>query len=214
MCIVQIYGFVTNIVSRILLDFCATVCKTVRPMLSDRCLSCPVCDVGVLWPSSWTDQDETWRASRPRPLPHCVRWGPSFPHPKKGAEPQFSAHVYCAKTAGWIKMSPGTEVGLVPGDVLDGDHWPAPPRMGAQAAQQPLLFGPLCYGTVAHLSNCWALCLSLYPAASLLPCTHESTIQSNVFRRAQVVVFARILRNRGPTIAYKLVYFRYKLSRH
>ena len=38
----------------------ATVCKTVRPMLSDRCLSClPVCDVGVLWPNCWVDQDET-----------------------------------------------------------------------------------------------------------------------------------------------------------
>jgi len=56
--------------------FCATVCKTVRPMLSDRCLSClssPVCDVGVLWPNGWTDQDETWHAGRPRPQPHCVR---------------------------------------------------------------------------------------------------------------------------------------------
>ena len=29
--------------------FSATVCKTFRPVLSDRCLSvCPVCDVGVL----------------------------------------------------------------------------------------------------------------------------------------------------------------------
>jgi len=26
----------------------ATVCKTVRPMLSDRCPVCPVCNVGVL----------------------------------------------------------------------------------------------------------------------------------------------------------------------
>jgi len=29
-----------------------TVCKTLRPMQSDRCLSCPaVCNVGVLWPN-------------------------------------------------------------------------------------------------------------------------------------------------------------------
>ena len=35
--------------------FWATVCKTVRPMLLDRCLSvCPVCDVCVLWPK-WLD---------------------------------------------------------------------------------------------------------------------------------------------------------------
>ena len=50
------------------------------------CLSCLVCDVGVLWPNGWMDQDETWHAGRPRPCPHCVRWGPSSP-PQKGAEP-------------------------------------------------------------------------------------------------------------------------------
>ena len=64
-----------------------TVCKTIRPMLSDRCLSvCPVCDVRALWPNGWTDQDKTWHTGRPRPWPHCVRWRPS-PLPKKGAEP-------------------------------------------------------------------------------------------------------------------------------
>jgi len=36
--------------------------KTVRPMLSDRCLSClsvclSVCNVGVLWPNGEMDQD-------------------------------------------------------------------------------------------------------------------------------------------------------------
>jgi len=42
--------------------FWATVCKTVRPMLSDRCPVCPVrpvCDIGVLWPNSWTNQNKT-----------------------------------------------------------------------------------------------------------------------------------------------------------
>jgi len=49
-------------------------------------------------------------------------------HPKK-ARPQFSAHVYCGQTFGWIKMPLGMEVGLVPGDiVLDGDT--APPKKG------------------------------------------------------------------------------------
>jgi len=56
----------------------ATVCKTVRPMLSDRCLSVclsvlSVCNVSVLWPIGWMDRDETWHAGRPRPWPHCVR---------------------------------------------------------------------------------------------------------------------------------------------
>ena len=53
--------------------FWATICQTVLPMLSDRCLCCPVCDVGVLWPNGWMDQDEAWHAGRPRPWPQCVR---------------------------------------------------------------------------------------------------------------------------------------------
>jgi len=48
----------------------ATACKTVRPMLSDRCLSG---NVGVLWPNGWMDQDATWFGGRPRPMAHCVR---------------------------------------------------------------------------------------------------------------------------------------------
>jgi len=65
---------------------CATVCKTVRPMLSDRCPVLSVCDVRALWPNGWTDQDETWHAGRPRSWPHFVRLGPSSPSPK-GAQP-------------------------------------------------------------------------------------------------------------------------------
>jgi len=37
--------------------------------------------------------------------------------------PQFSVLVYCGKLTGWIKMPPGTEVGLSVGDtVLDNTH--------------------------------------------------------------------------------------------
>jgi len=106
--------------------FWATVCERVHPMLSDRCLSvCPVCNIGVLWPNSWMDQDETWLAGRPLPWPHCVRWGPSAPSPN-WAQPQFLAHICCGQMAGWIKILIGREGGLSPSDiVLDGD--PAPP---------------------------------------------------------------------------------------
>jgi len=52
--------------------------------------------------------------------------GTQLPVPK-GHSPQFSAHVCCGQTAGWVKMSLGTKVGLDPGHiVLDGD--PAPPK--------------------------------------------------------------------------------------
>jgi len=97
------------------------------------CLS--LCDIGLLWPNGWVDQYETWHAGRPRPRPHCVRWGPTSPSPK-GNNPQFSAHVCCGKTAGWIKMPLGMEVG--PGDiVLDGD--PSPPKRGRDSSPPPLL---------------------------------------------------------------------------
>jgi len=43
----------------------------------------------------------------------------------KGHSPQFSAHVRCGQTAGWIKMPLDMEVGLGPADfVLDGNSAP------------------------------------------------------------------------------------------
>jgi len=43
------------------------------------------------------------------------------PPTQTGRSPQFSTHVYCGKTARWIKMALGIEVGLGPGHiVLDG----------------------------------------------------------------------------------------------
>jgi len=59
---------------------------------------------------------------------HCVRWEPSFPSPK-GQSPQFSAHVCCGQTDGWIKTPLGTEAGLGAGHIVsDGD--PAPCQRG------------------------------------------------------------------------------------
>jgi len=52
---------------------------------------CPICDAGVLWPNAWTDQDETWHASRPR-------MGTKLPSPKREQSPQFLAPVYCGQT--------------------------------------------------------------------------------------------------------------------
>ena len=126
-------------------DFWATVCKTVCPVLSDRCLSVlfvlSVCNVRALWPNGWTDQDETWQAGRPRPRPHCVRWGPSSPSPKGTQPPQFSAHICCVQMAAWIKMSLGMEIGLGPGDfVLDGDL-AAPPLQ--KRGRSPPQFWPM-----------------------------------------------------------------------
>ena len=47
-----------------------------------------------------------------------VLHGDPAPLPKKGAEPQFSAHFYCGQTAGCIKMPLVMEVGLSLGDFV------------------------------------------------------------------------------------------------
>jgi len=58
--------------------------------------------------------------------------------PYKGHSPQFSAHVYCGQTAGWMKTPLGTEVEHI---VLDGDSAP-PPRKGHNSP--PLLAHVYC----------------------------------------------------------------------
>jgi len=91
----------------------------------------------LLWLNGWMDQDGTSYGGRSRPRPHCARWAPGS-H-QKGAEPQFSAHVCCGQTAGWIKIPLGTEVGLGPGHIeLHGD--PAPPKRGTAPNFRPMSF--------------------------------------------------------------------------
>ena len=49
------------------------------------------------------DQDGTWHADRTWSRPHCARWRPRSPPPKKGQSPQFSAHFYCGYWPnGWM----------------------------------------------------------------------------------------------------------------
>jgi len=45
----------------------------------------------------------TWYGDSFRPKRLCVRWAPSSPRKKGTAPNQFSSHVYCSQTAGWIK---------------------------------------------------------------------------------------------------------------
>jgi len=52
------------------------------------CLSVlSVCNVSVLWPNSWMDQDTTWYGGRPQPRPHHVKWAPSSPNRKGNSSP-------------------------------------------------------------------------------------------------------------------------------
>ena len=83
---------------------------------------CPVCNVGVLWPNGWMDQDETWHGGRPRPQPHCVT-------PKGVQHPDFWPMSVVVKRLNWNQVPLSMEVGLGPGYiVLDWD--PAPPKKG------------------------------------------------------------------------------------
>jgi len=69
----------------------------------------PVFGLCLLWPNGWMYQDATWLGGGRRPRRHCVTCGPSS---TKGHSPQFSAHVCCGQTAGWMKIPCGMEVGL------------------------------------------------------------------------------------------------------
>ena len=47
----------------------------------------PVFGPYLLRPNDYMDQDVTWYGGRPRPRPHCARWGHSSPDPQKGHSP-------------------------------------------------------------------------------------------------------------------------------
>ena len=81
------------------------------------------------------------------PLDREVDVGPGDPAPPpKGARPQFSAHVCCGQTVGWMKIPLGAEVGLGQGEiVVDGD--PVPPKRGTC----PILAHVYCGQMIAHL---------------------------------------------------------------
>jgi len=90
----------------------------------------PIFGPFLLWPNGWMHQDATWYGARPQPRA-LVLDGDTGPSPKRGHghPPQFSAHVYCGQTAGWIKMALGMEMGLGPSHiVLDGSTAPLPQK--------------------------------------------------------------------------------------
>ena len=163
----------------------ATICKTVRAMLSYRCLSCPVLSVTLVYCGQkveWIKMklgmqvglgpghtvlngDPTPPSLKGHSPPtfglyllwqYCVWCGPSStPLPTTGQSPQFSAHVCCGQMAGLIKMPLGTKVGLGPGDSVLHGD-PASLHKG----HSPIFFDPCLFwrnGRPSHLllSTCW-----------------------------------------------------------
>jgi len=50
------------------------------------------------WPNDWMDQDANGYEGRPRPRPHCVTWGPSYPSQKgHNPSPNFQPTSIVAK---------------------------------------------------------------------------------------------------------------------
>ena len=136
----------TQRASRSVEPFWATVCKTVRPILSDSCLPCSVLSV-LSVTLMYCGQTAGWIKMK---LGMGIGLGPGHnvldrdpaALSKTDTHTQFSAHVCCGQMAGRIKMPRGTEVGLGPGDiVLDGN--PAPPlKKGHSSPLSPCLLHP------------------------------------------------------------------------
>jgi len=127
----QIDHFWRPFVKRFALCYQTVVCPSVLSFPV-----CPVCNVGVLWPNGWIDQDETWHTVRPA---QATLWQmrTQLPPKERGHSPQFSAYGCCGQTSGWIKMPLRTKVGLGPRNiVLDADCRPSSIPHGAQPLSQ------------------------------------------------------------------------------
>jgi len=85
----------------------------------------------AVWPQ------HTWAENWGLQLSAQATWDPA-PVPKRGTASQFSAHVCCDQTPGWIKMPLGTEVDLGPGYIVVGGRRPLPPLMGDRSDPIPL----------------------------------------------------------------------------
>jgi len=124
-----------------------------------------LCDVGVLWPNNWRNQDITGCGGRPRPRLHCVRWGPISPK-RCTAPPQFSARLLW--TNGWMDQNTtwyGSRPRLTQHCVKWGPSFLLPHPTESGTASRHYL-AHVCYGQRSPiLSYCWAfvrilVCLS------------------------------------------------------
>jgi len=119
----------------------------------------PIFGLCLLWPNSWMEQDATWYGGRPRSVPYCARCGHSSTPHKRGHSPEFSAHICCGQTAGWIKMPLGTKVGLGPGHIVLHHYmgtrlFPPPKKRGTAPNFGPRLLWPNGRPSWLLLSTC------------------------------------------------------------
>jgi len=102
----------------------------------------PICSPCLLWPNGCLDQDAISYGGRPRPRPHCAKWGPSSRSPK-GVQPgNFKPMFVVTKRldewmdqdATWYDYDGTGNI------VLDAD--PAPPPRGTAPNFGPCLLWP------------------------------------------------------------------------
>jgi len=131
-------------------NFPATVSKTVRPMLSDRSLSClSVTLVYCGQKVGWIKVKLGTQVGLGRG--HIVLYGV-----KRGTAPNIRRICYSQMT-GWIKMPLRVEVGLRPGDfVLDGDPASPPQKGGRPQFSTHVYCGQTLGGSRWHLAWRWA----------------------------------------------------------
>ena len=99
----------------LIVNFWSTVCKTVRPMLSVRCLSC--LSATFVYCGQTVGRIKMKLGMQVRlGLGHIVLGGNPAPLPQRGTAPQFSTHMCCGQMAAWIKMLFRMKLGFGPGD--------------------------------------------------------------------------------------------------
>jgi len=127
-------------------------------MLSDRCLSCPV--LSVCLRVTFVHCGQTvgrikMKLGRPRPWPHCVRWGPSSPSPKGHSPTQFSAYICCGHRPNGCMDQHATWYGARPQLRRLCVRWRPRSTLPKKGAEPPRQFSPV--SIVAkrlHASRC------------------------------------------------------------
>jgi len=100
----------------------------------------PIFHPCLLRPNGCMDQDATWYGNRPRPKRHCVKWGRSYPSPKRGRSslPNFGPMSIVAK------QLDGSRWHLAWRWALSRPHcarW-GPSSQSAKKEDTPPIFGP------------------------------------------------------------------------
>ena len=148
----------SDIIGRTVLQMVAQKTVHLIPMLCSLSVLC-VCDVDVLWPNGWMDQNATWYRRRPWPRRQCKMETQLLP-PKGAQQPPIFGPCllwpdgWMDQDATWYEGRPW------PGDiVLHGD--PSSrlylPRKGHSSSS---LFGLclLCHCFTALSMTCWPRC--------------------------------------------------------